>query len=165
MRTGLFGGTFDPIHIGHLIVAETVRSDAKLERVVFVPAAQPPHKVDTTLSPTSVRAKMVELAITGHPFFDLSDVEIQRKGVSYTVDTVRWFVESETWSRDELYLIIGSDSLLEMGTWKDAEIILQKISTLVVERPGFDWQKAEDRFRKIVTVLPTPLGPIGLGCK
>ncbi len=157
MRTGLFGGTFDPIHTGHLIVAETVRSDFKLDRILFIPAEKPPHKRDSYLSPSTVRLKMVELAISRHPNFEISDVEIQRGGTSYTVDTVRWFLESKEWRKDVLYLIVGSDSLLEMETWRDSTIILEKIQTLVVERPGFDWEKGDKRFLKKVTLVQIPL--------
>lgn len=156
MKTGLFGGTFDPIHIGHLIIAETVRSDFVLDRVLFIPAQIPPNKVNRILSAAQIRLKMVELAIDGYSYFDVSDVEIQRGGVSYTVETVHWFKETEEWGKDELFLIVGSDSLLEMKSWKDPGGILQKIQTLVVGRPGFDIEKAEESFRRRVKRVYTP---------
>jgi nicotinate-nucleotide adenylyltransferase len=157
MKTGLFGGTFDPIHVGHLIVAETVRCDLSLDRILFVVAAVPYHKVRENLSPAFLRLEMVELALEGYPLFTVSDVEVQRGGVSYTVETVRWFQDSEEWGKDELYLLIGSDCLLELGMWKDPEEILNNIPTLVVERPGFDIKKAEQRFGKRVTGVQAPL--------
>lgn len=157
MRTGLFGGTFDPIHVGHLIIAETVRSDFPLDRIIFIPTAAPSYKKETRISPAEVRAEMVKLAVGNCPYFEVSDIEIQRGGVTYTVDTIRWFMESEEWRGEELYFIIGGDSLLDLGTWKDSEEILEKIQTLVVARPGYDVNQSEWRFREKVTMVNVPL--------
>ncbi len=148
MKIGLFGGTFDPIHFGHLIIAETVRSDFGLDRILFIPAAVSPHKAKTSLSPAPLRLTMVELALENTLYFEASDVEIKRGGFSYTVETVQWFQESDNWKGNEFYLLIGSDSLLELGTWKDPDKILGKIPILVMERPGFDSGKAEKQFQK-----------------
>ena len=157
MKIGLFGGTFDPIHFGHLIVAETVRSDFGLDRILFIPAAIPPHKIKTSLSPASLRLAMVKLALEKVPYFEASDIEIKRGGISYTVDTVRWFWESDDWEGNEFYLLIGSDSLLELGTWKDPDKILERIPILVMGRPGFDFEKAEKRFQKKIVPVEVPL--------
>jgi len=156
MRIGLFGGTFDPIHIAHLIVAETVRSDFSLDRIFFIPAALPPHKGRKRLTPIRARLEMLHLAVEGQSGFFVSDVEMQRGEVSYTIDTVRWFQEREEWAGDDFYLILGGDSLLELGTWKDPEQILDTIPILVVRRPGFDMDRVEERFLKRVVFVNAP---------
>lgn len=157
MRVGLFGGTFDPLHVGHLIIAETVRSDFPLDQIIFIPTAVSPHKADKNRSPADIRLAMVRNAIDHYSHFRVSEVEMQHDKISYTVDTVRWFREAEKWHHDELYLIVGSDSFLELNTWKDPETILENISLLVVGRPGFDIQSIEERFREKVTIVDSPL--------
>ena len=157
MRIGLFGGTFDPLHIGHLIIAETVHSDFSLDQIIFIPAAVSPHKVGKNLSPADIRLEMVRRTIDHCTHFNVSDVEIQNEKISYTVDTVRWFREAEQWHHDELYLLIGSDSFLELNTWKDPELILEQVHMLVVGRPGFEIQTVEERFRDNVTIIDGPL--------
>ena len=127
MKIGLFGGTFDPVHVGHLIIAETVSSDFLLDRVFFIPAAVPPHKNGNRISPSDRRFEMLTLAIEDHTRFEISDVEIRRGGLSYTVDTIRWFQESATWRETAFYLIIGSDSLYDIKNWKHPEKILSGI--------------------------------------
>ncbi len=157
MRIGLFGGTFDPIHFGHLITAETVRSDFGLDRILFIPAAIPPHKHKTSLSPAPLRLTMVKLALEKTPYFEVSDVEIKRGGVSYTVETVQWFQESDYWKENEFYLLIGVDSLLELGNWRYPDRILEKVPILVMERPGFDSEKAEKQFLEKIVPVKVPL--------
>ena len=157
MRTGLFGGTFDPIHMGHIIIAETVRSDFPLDRILFIPVGIPPHKENTQITPARMRYRMVELAVDAYPYFNVSDCEIQKKDISYTIDTVRSLKSSDTWGKDDFYLIIGMDSLLELDTWKKPEALLHEIDTIIVGRPGFDIAVVEQRFRQRVTVVQTPL--------
>ena len=157
MRIGLFGGTFDPIHFGHLMIAETVRSDFPLDRMLFIPAATSPHKVGESLSSAEIRFKMVQRAIDSYSGLGVSDVEIQKRKISYTVDTVKWFRERKEWLHDEFYLLIGSDSFLELNTWKDPEEILEQVRMLVVSRPGFDIEEGEERFREKMTVVKAPL--------
>ncbi|MBI4179980.1 nicotinate-nucleotide adenylyltransferase [bacterium] len=134
MRVGILGGSFDPIHIGHLIAAETVREAFQLDRVLFIPAYRPPHKTDFPVAPPALRLKMTEAAIRSHIGFAVSDMEILRAGTSYTVDTL-----SELASRDpgsKLYFILGSDLLADLPNWRrwpDA----RKLATFVgVHRPG-----------------------------
>ena len=157
MRIGLFGGTFDPLHIGHLLIAEVVRGDFPLDRVMFIPAAISPHKVGYDLSPPEVRLEMVQCAIERDDGFEVSDVEIRNNNISYTVDTIKWFRAEEKWRNEELYLIIGSDSFFELNTWKNPEMILQQVHVLVVNRPGFDIQNAEQQYRDRITVINGPL--------
>jgi nicotinate-nucleotide adenylyltransferase len=135
MRTCLFGGTFDPPHIGHLLVAQTVCEAENFDKVLFIPAYQPPHKDDIT--PVDERLKMLELAVEGNPNFEISDVELKRKGVSYTIDTVRFIKEEMRLKSQELFYLMGSDSLLEFQNWKDPKGILNECQVIVAIRPGF----------------------------
>ena len=133
MTIGIMGGTFDPIHLGHLRAAETAREALRLSRVLFVPAGQPPHRAAPSASPLD-RWAMVCLATAPHAFFEVSDVEIVRAGPSYTVDTVE--ILRRQHAADELVLLVGSDTLCEMSSWKTPERLLSLCRVAVVERPG-----------------------------
>ena len=135
MRIGLFGGTFDPIHWGHLRSAEEVREAFRLDRVLFVPASIPPHKRGQTQTPARDRLQMVRLAVAKNPRFTVSTVEIARPGVSYSIDTIRHFAEDQH-QRDSLYFIIGLDAFREIGTWKDFAQIFPLCNFIVTSRPG-----------------------------
>lgn len=133
MKVGLLGGTFDPIHLGHLRAAENARDELGLERVAFVPAALPPHRA-LPLSSGRDRFAMVALATSGQPAFVASDAELERPGPSYTVDTLRaWRQERPG---DELVLLLGSDAYAEMRSWREAEAVLDLCQLAVVARPG-----------------------------
>lgn len=157
MKVGLFGGTFDPIHVAHLILAEWVREGMALDRVLFVPAAVPPHKRQRALSSAWQRLAMVQLATADWPLFSVSDLEIRRGGVSYTVDTVREVRELFGLARNELFLIIGSDSLQEITTWRDPEEIFAACQVVVVTRPGFDPALAPTHFAAKAILFAAPL--------
>ncbi|HXF75168.1 MAG TPA: nicotinate-nucleotide adenylyltransferase, partial [Methylomirabilota bacterium] len=118
MKLGLFGGTFDPIHWGHLRSAEEVAESFGLDRVYFIPASIPPHKRGETTTPAEDRLKMVRLAVAGNDRFAVSTIEIKRAGVSYSIDTLRAF-NAKKRRGDSLYFIIGLDAFREIGTWKD----------------------------------------------
>ena len=135
MRVGIFGGSFNPPHIAHLAVAEVCAEAAGLDRVLWIPAATPPHKRDDpALASPEHRLAMVRLATAGNPLFDVSDIEIARAGVSYTIDTLRALrAERPT---DELRLILGSDSLDAFLSWKAPEDILAIAPLVVYGRPG-----------------------------
>jgi nicotinate-nucleotide adenylyltransferase len=135
MRIGLFGGTFDPIHWGHLRSAEEVREAFDLDRVFFIPASVPPHKRGKTRTPARDRLEMVRLAVAENPRFTVSTVEIARRGVSYSIDTIRHFTETEC-KGGSLYFIIGLDAFAEIGTWKDFEGIFPLCNFIVTSRPG-----------------------------
>jgi nicotinate-nucleotide adenylyltransferase len=156
MKIGLFGGTFDPVHIGHLIFAETVRSDYGLNRILFIPAAVPPHKPGIRVSSAEDRLEMLKLAIEDYSHFEVSDVEIRRGSISYTIDTIQWFQESEFWKENTFFLIIGSDSLYDMKHWKHPEKILSKIRVLVIERPGFSREKIGNTGSKQIQWISVP---------
>ena len=136
---GIMGGTFDPIHVGHLAAAEEVREALALERILFMPAGIPPHKPDRIITPPAHRVAMVELAIAGNPAFELSRVEIDRTGPSYTVDTVG---ELQAAARAEgreadLVVILSAESLRGLPTWHEPERLLGLARLAVVPRDGF----------------------------
>ena len=135
MRIGLFGGTFDPIHWGHLRSAEEVREAFDLDRVLFIPSSIPPHKRAQTRTPAENRLEMVRLAVAKNSRFTVSTVEIARPGVSYSIDTVRHFAENQ-YKGASLYFIIGLDAFGEIGTWKDFEKIFPLCNFIVTSRPG-----------------------------
>ena len=134
MRIGIFGGSFDPIHLGHLVLAEQCREQADLDQVLFVPCALQPHKRDGAQGTDRQRCEMVELAIAGHHPFGLSKTEMERGGVSYTVETLAQFRDSNP--EDEWFLLMGDDSLECFSTWREPERICQLAIPLVVNRPG-----------------------------
>lgn len=135
MRLGIFGGTFDPVHFGHLALAEECLLRARLDEVLLVPAASPPHKGGKKISRFDQRVEMLELAIAGNEKFKIEPMEADRPGPSFTIDTLEEIHKRRP--EDELFLIIGADSALEFSTWKDPAKIT-RLATLVVRvRPGF----------------------------
>jgi nicotinate-nucleotide adenylyltransferase len=137
MRIGVFGGTFDPPHHGHLVAAEEVRDQLELNRVLFVPAGAPPHKLGKVLSPVHHRLAMVELAIQSNPAFEVSRIDIERTGPSYSVDTLRLLREQYS-PEAEFFFIMGLDSLGEIATWHSPEVLIQLCRLAVVDRPWYD---------------------------
>jgi len=135
MRICIFGGTFDPPHIGHLLVAQTVCEAEKFDKILFIPANRPPHK--NNISGVKDRLAMLNLAVEGNPNFEISDIEIQRGGTSYTIDTLKAIRPNIIKEEDELFYLIGSDSLLEFSQWKNPREILQNCNVVVAIRPGF----------------------------
>jgi nicotinate-nucleotide adenylyltransferase len=164
-RLGILGGTFDPIHHGHLAIAEEAREALGLARVLFVPAAEPPHKPDRRIAPAEDRLAMVELAIAGNPAFAVSRIEMDRPGPSYTVETVAALAAEARAVGDEpdLVFIMSGETLRELPTWHEPERLLDLCRLAVVPRgghvtPDAAWLSAhfpgrEDR----VTILPGPL--------
>ncbi|MFH1442173.1 MAG: nicotinate-nucleotide adenylyltransferase [Candidatus Omnitrophota bacterium] len=135
MKIGILGGTFNPIHIGHLILAEEIREKLELDKIVFVPTFMPPHKNNSEIAAASNRYKMIKAAISGNKHFLVSDIEIKRKGPSYTIDTVREF--KKVYPADEFYFITGSDLLKYLDEWKDLSEILKQVKFVVATRPGY----------------------------
>lgn len=136
-RIGIFGGTFDPIHLGHLRAAEEVREAFGLAQVVFILAASPPHKLDRPIIPIAHRWAMVKEAIAQHPAFTLSDVEIRRNGASYSIDTITHY-RSTLGAEEQLFFILGADAFLEIETWKDYHRLFALCDFVVISRPNFD---------------------------
>ncbi len=136
-RLGLFGGTFNPIHFGHLRAAEEVCDALSLDRLWFIPAAHPPHKGDRDLTPFEVRMEMTRLAVGDHPLMEVSDVEGRRPGKSYSIETLR-LLREEFGPAWELYFILGLDAMLEIRTWKDYAQLFDLCHFVVLDRPGYD---------------------------
>ncbi len=136
MRIGVFGGSFDPIHLGHLILAENCRQQANLDQVLFIPCAMSPHKLDGAHGTDRQRMEMLDLAIGGHRDFVSSDLEIKRSGVSYTVDTLQALHASQ--SGNEWFFLMGADSLESFSSWREPEEILKLAKPIIVGRPGSD---------------------------
>jgi nicotinate-nucleotide adenylyltransferase len=151
MRIGVFGGTFDPVHLGHLILAEQCREQARLDQVWFIPAYRPPHKQDQPVTPFHQRVEMLALAIAGHPAFRIDEIEKEHGGLSYTVQTLEELKRLHP--ADELFLIIGSDVLPDLPKWREPERILALVGLLVAARPGWDVWSA-DRVRAAVKLSP-----------
>ncbi len=133
-KTAIFGGTFNPVHKAHLVLAQDALEAATLDRVLFIPCATPPHKTPARLADAAHRLAMLELALTDHPDFEVSDIEIRRTGTSYSIDTVQTL--KDLYPDDDLTFIIGSDSLVELHLWKDIEQLLPLVTFLSVARPG-----------------------------
>lgn len=133
----MLGGTFDPIHIGHLIIAQEVVAALHLDTLYFLPAGDPPHKRDHTITPALHRQRMVELAVAGNPAFAISRVDLERTGPSYTVDTLR-LLHAQWGSETAIAFVIGWDMLDDLLTWHDPAGVVQQADTLVaVHRPGY----------------------------
>ncbi len=159
---GIMGGTFDPIHFGHLVLAEKAREAFQLQKVVFVPAAVPPHKIGEVTTSAENRLKMVELATEDNPFFEVSAVELEREGPSYSIDTIRQL--KAIYPGEEAALIMGFDSLLELHSWKDYHQLLEEALIITAFRPGYPILRDEDHwpaflqpFRNRILRLEAPL--------
>ncbi len=154
MKLGIFGGTFDPVHHGHLIVAEYVRERVGLDRVLFIPTMISPHKVDAAVTSAAHRLAMLREGVKSNPFFQVSDMEIERGGVSYTVDTLRLMGEEN--ATDEFFLLIGADNLAEFRSWKDPGEIVKRAKLVVMNRPGFAGSPADPSLPKDTLQCPVP---------
>lgn len=132
MAIGVFGGTFDPVHIGHLRVAEEVRETFSLDKVYFVPARVQPLKLSADCAGAEDRVRMLKMSLAGNTFFRASTIEIQRGGISYSIDTVRYFARRF----GQIYFIMGMDAFLEIGRWKDWAELISSAEIVVMVRPG-----------------------------
>ncbi len=135
LKVGLLGGSFNPIHNGHLTIAQHVHERMQLSQVVFIPTSDPPHKRDGSLAPANVRLEMVRLAIADNPLFTVSDIEMRRTGKSYSIDTIR-ALQHHYGPSTELFFIIGLDAFLDFPTWREPEELLRICHFVVVPRPG-----------------------------
>ena len=158
---GILGGTFDPIHMGHLRMAEHVFQRMELEQIIFIPAYVPPHKLGQDFAPAADRYAMTELAVADNPHFIVSDMEIKRTGVSYTIDTIREL--HRQYADKELHFIIGADSVAQLHTWHNIEEMLEMTTFVAVWRPGYEGAMEEQdchmgqRARERVLLLDTPV--------
>lgn len=142
---GIMGGTFDPIHIGHLITAEEARQQFKLDHVIFIPAGNPPHKEQRHVTPAEHRYLMTMLAVVDNPYFTVSRLEIDNEQPSYTIDTVRRFFQIYKQGL-KLFFITGADAILDIKTWKDYEELLETCSFIAATRPGYPFHKLKNIF-------------------
>ncbi len=134
MRLGLFGGTFNPVHVGHLLLAECCLEQCRLDQVWFMPTAVPPHKQGRAVAPSEARIEMLELAVGGHPSFAVSRFETDRGGVNYTVDTLAHFRDEDP--EGELFFLMGADMLDDLPNWRNAARVCELAVPVAVHRPG-----------------------------
>jgi nicotinate-nucleotide adenylyltransferase len=155
VKTCLFGGTFDPPHFGHLIVAQTIFEAEHFDKIVFVPAHIPPHKKERKISSVAFRLEMLKIATMDNPNFEISDIELKRGGISYSLETIHTYKEQTGLDREDLYYLIGSDSLKQFQTWQNPKAILEECQLIVAIRPGFrpsdipNWILAKVQFANI----------------
>ncbi len=140
-KIGIMGGTFNPIHYGHLLLGEYAREQFELDKVLYMPSKKPPHKDLEKIVSDYHRIQMIQLAIADNPYFELSTLELERAGITYTVDTVSYL--REQYPENEYYFIIGADSLFQFETWKNPEQILRLVHVLVATRDGIIFSKME----------------------
>ncbi|KXS43804.1 MULTISPECIES: nicotinate-nucleotide adenylyltransferase [unclassified Candidatus Frackibacter] len=160
-RIGIMGGTFDPIHNGHLVTAEAAAYQYELDRVVFVPSASPPHKNNQNITDAEERYTMVILATMTNPKFIVSRIELEREGPSYAIDTVR--AVNGLFEEIEIYFITGADAILEIFTWKEAETLLKECRFIAATRPGYSLSRIKtglyEKYQDQISLLKIP----GLG--
>lgn len=155
-RVGIIGGTFDPLHIAHLIVGQEAAVSLALEKIVFIPNRRPPHKHGPFITPSEDRYRMTVLGTEDNPLFDVSRIELDRAGPSYTIDTVLEI--KATLSRQAgIYLIMGMDSLLDLENWKAPEALVREVTFAVAPRPGCSPHTVPEQFREHTVFLPVPL--------
>lgn len=155
-KIGIFGGSFNPIHLGHLIFAQEALEQLSLDKVIFIPAYHPPHKEAGELANSQARLEMVREAVKDIPEFEVSDMEIARGGYSYTIDTIREFAGGMQ-PGTEIYLLIGMDMLLDYFTWKEAETLMQLCTLVGAPRPGFLLNNLDSRLSGHLKIIQMPL--------
>ncbi|MGI5891563.1 MAG: nicotinate-nucleotide adenylyltransferase [Bacillota bacterium] len=141
LKLGLMGGTFDPIHYGHLVAAEAARDKFELDKVIFIPSGNPPHKRKRVVSLAQHRVMMTVLATITNPFFSVSRIEVDRPGYSYAYDTVCQFLEH--YHNSDIYFITGADAILEILSWNYIDELLKKCSFIAANRPGFNLKETK----------------------
>jgi len=137
----IMGGTFDPIHYGHLTIAQCAYHHFDLDKVIFIPSGMPPHKADRKVASAVDRYNMTRLAVENNPHFTVSSYEIDKAGFSYTVDTIKYF--KGIYYDSKLYFIVGSDALLEMHKWKSPDEIFEMCEVISATRPGYELRKSD----------------------
>lgn len=161
MRIGIFGGTFNPPHLGHMFLAQAALDEAELSKLIFIPCGNPPHKERADIADANFRFDMVRLAIRNDERFDISDIEINSNSPSYTAKTLE--VLKNIYKNDTLCFIVGADSLCEMETWYHPELIFEKAEIIAALRGGYDnsdvykaIKKYEEKYNAIITTVKMP---------
>ena len=162
MKTGVFGGTFNPVHKGHIMLAEYCMDSVGLDRIIMIPTAVPPHKISNNLASESDRLNMCKLACRGKENFFVSDIEIKRQGKSYTYETLTQL--KEIYPDDHLYTIMGADMFMTLDRWKNPEIIFEKSSIITIPRDEENKHELENFYNKVLkamgassVILPNPV--------
>lgn len=162
MKTGVFGGTFNPVHKGHIMLAEYCMDSVGLDRIIMIPTAVPPHKISNNLASENDRLNMCKLACRGKENFFVSDIEIKRQGKSYTYETLTQL--KEIYPDDHLYTIMGADMFLTLNRWKNPEIIFEKSSIITIPRDKENKHELENFYNKVLkamgassVILPNPV--------
>jgi len=155
-KIGLFGCTFDPVHLGHLLIADAVRERKGLNKVVFIPSSRPPHKCDDIMFNAEERYRMLSLAVRDDPGFIVSDIELTRSGFSFTIDTIREMKASFPREAD-LSFIVGMDNLYDINTWKDSHDIIRECRILVAKRVCDNCKEIPDWLRENVELVDVPI--------
>jgi nicotinate-nucleotide adenylyltransferase len=155
MRIGVFGGSFNPPHIGHLVVAESARIQLQLDKVLWIPNNAPPHKTLDEGASNLNRKRMVSLAIESNPEFELSEIELDREGVSYMFETLELL--HKEFPDDELWLIIGMDSLASLHRWREPARIVALARLAVYPRIGYSLSDADELYRQLAVVVDAPI--------
>ena len=155
-RLGIYGGTFNPIHTGHLIIAQEIYDRLSLDRIVFIPSGRPPHKNDAAVTAPEHRHAMVTLATNSDPRFEVSDLELRRPGLSYTIETLRE-LRRHYGPESRFFFVIGADSLVEIDTWRSPDEVFACATVVVVPRPGVDIDQAPLPWRERVTTVQSPM--------
>jgi len=145
---GLMGGTFDPIHLAHLVTAEAALEQFGLDRVIFIPTGHPPHKKDHPITPAEYRCNMVALATDSNQRFEVSRIEIEREGPSYTVDTLEE-MRARLGPDSDLYFITGADAIIDIGTWREPERLFKLSRFIAAQRPGFSAEATLEDLRRL----------------
>lgn len=156
MKIGILGGTFDPIHIGHLVAAEWTREEQGLDQVWFMPSAAPPHKNKNREATPHQRLDMVKLAIEGNPYFNVTDIEIVQGGISYSYDSIIRL--KQLYPQHQFYFIIGADMVQYLPHWHNIDMLIDEISFIGLKRPGvhMDVQQLPEHIRNAVQMSPMP---------
>lgn len=155
MRIGIMGGTFNPIHYGHLVVAAEAADQFKLDNIVFIPSGAPPHKSDPDIAPARARYEMTCLATRSNPLFSVSSMEIERGGKSYSIETVESLLTRHG-REAQLYFIVGLDSMLEIESWRDVDRLLRLCKFIVALRRGFNAEEITPAIRKHSHIMKIP---------
>jgi nicotinate-nucleotide adenylyltransferase len=149
------GGVFDPIHYGHLFTAEEARVNFRLDKIIFVPCRQPAHKRENNISNPEYRYLMTILATSNNPFFEVSKIELHRSGPSYSIDTVKEFIKKYN-HKIKIFFITGADAFLEINSWYKSEELIKLCQFVAATRPGYDLNKLDQRFKKIIKIMEIP---------